>query len=125
MIVPVPDSVHLELSPRGAPFEIEQAGWSDSGQTRLSFVLLDDDKLVAEGSFTYPGSSKPAEDHADQLLEVLEAGFERGCPHAKLPKRLGKSVSSGASIIDADPSAQVKTARALDRALESLRNRCP
>ena len=127
-LVPVPETLAVTLSPRPAGFAYgpPDLRWGTSAQTELSFVVVDGDKLVADGSFTWPDSWLPAESRADSVLVALEAGLEKGCPRAKLPARLGRSTSSGASPIDADPGRQVGVASDLDRALEGLRVRaCP
>ena len=128
MSVVVPDELEVTLSPRapGFTFSTEPPEWHSSAQTSIAYTLLDNGKLVAEGEFTWPDSSAPAEQYADDLLTMLEGGLERGCARAKLPARLGKSGGAVISPIDADQGRQVVVSQSLERALEGLRPKaCP
>jgi hypothetical protein len=119
----LPDDLAFSLTPEkpGFTFPPLDTKWADSSQTTISFSLIDRGALIADGSFTWPGSWEPSEDYADKLVVDLEAGLERGCARAKLPVLLGKAVSTGTSGIDADPARQVGVSGALHRALEDLR----
>ncbi len=90
-----------------------------SSHTHLTYTLVERGRSVASGTFLWPSSWQPSEQHADALLHELEAGLERGCARAKLPS-IGHGVATGASSIDADPKQQVGVSRDLERALAAL-----
>jgi hypothetical protein len=123
-VVQIPDGMAVALSERFTHSVVDQS-WGSSAQTKLSFTIVDGTKLVTSGSFLYPRSSEPAEERADEVLGVMEAGLERGCPRATIPLRLGRSGGSGVSPLDADPARQVGVALDLERAIEGLRTTQP
>jgi hypothetical protein len=119
----LPSGVRVELAtgpmPPAGPME-----WETSAQTGIGFSLIEDEKLIAEGTFTYPDSSHAAEDHANTLLRVLEAGLERRCAPAKLPASVALGPKGKVSTLDADPARQDRQMTDLAKALEQLRP-CP
>ncbi|MBX3231800.1 MAG: hypothetical protein KIT84_44285 [Labilithrix sp.] len=121
-LMPVPADLPLTLSPRleHAP---RASGWGTSEQTTISLTLVDGGTIVAEGSFTYPYSSEPADARANEVLRILEAGREPGCARASLPATLPRSGASGASVLDADPGRQVDVSRKLEDTLLALRRK--
>lgn len=113
--VDIPDALPVTfstLAPNGR-IDVEPDVWGSSEQTSISFALVDEGGLRADGHFTRPYSHAAAEVYADDLIRILEAGLEPGCARAKLPARLGRGITTSASSIDADPARQVGVAGAL------------
>lgn len=87
----------------------------NSGQTRLSWALVRGGKTTNNGSFVWPGSSNVAEAYVEQLLDVAEGGFQKGCPPAALPPR-GAHRGKPAEVNALDASEQ--SLDAAEKALE-------
>lgn len=132
--------VHRATVPQGIPFEMtppgqlrvmsthRSGGWRSSAQTTIGFAWVDGAKVLARGDLRWPTASEVVDDHADDLVRVMEAGLVPACAPARLPKGLA-SLARGAgavSSIDADPARQGAVHDDLDRALEGLAVRaCP
>jgi hypothetical protein len=131
-IVAVPDRIELELTPPGDGRDSFGSGsghgWGSSAQTQIAFALVDEGAVKAQGDFTWPEASDPVDDHASELVRVLEAGLVRGCAPARLPRGLlARPIGQGGvSRIDADPARQASVHDELARTLEALRKQaCP
>ncbi len=123
---PFPEGLALTLTSSPRPTKTGPSGWNSSAQTEIAFSLVDQGKLVAEGSFTWPNSSQPAEDHANELIRILESGLERGCAPARLPPGIGSGEAGRVSRLDADPGKQKNQFQGLARTLDGLvSNACP
>jgi len=124
----VPPSLGLALgqpAPKSeAPAERGPLEFQTSAQTEIAFSLVAAGKMLAEGEFTWPDSWRAAENHADGLLIVLEAGLERRCPPAPLPRGTALGAIGAVSPIDADPGRQEDIFRQLARALEGFVPAC-
>ena len=120
----IPQGVALTLTPRerwsAVPVPAGPVEWSSSAQTEIAFTLIEDGKVRSEGEFTWPDSWKAAEDHAGALIEVLEAGLERGCAPAALPRGIVFGTPGHVSPIDADPNRQRDMFHDLAQTLEKL-----
>lgn len=120
--VPVPEGLSITLRPgQPLPKTVPDVGeWGSSNQTELAYDLVDGSGSRGHGRLTWPGSAKPAEDHAAELVRQLEAGFEKGCARAKLPS-LPRARDAGAvSRIDADPKVRAGTMSELELAFLGL-----
>jgi hypothetical protein len=129
-IEPIPEKIGLTLTPVEAqasvPLEVGPPSWWSSAQTSIAFALVVDGKTLARGDFMWPHSARATDRHAIALVDVLEAGLERGCAPARLPGGLGTGPIGGTSELDADPARQDATYRQLATALEGLRAKaCP
>jgi len=125
--VALPTGLEVTLSPKAgvASMLAAEPWYGTSAQTKITYELVGAGP-PARGDFTWPDSYVPAEDHADVLVRILEAGLERGCARAKLPANLWVADRGGVSPIDADPRRQLAVASELDRALDALRSKaCP
>ena len=114
----IPPSLALTLSGSG----FRQPGhvsWSSSDQTDIAFTLIEGGAERAQGTFTWPNSANAAENHADTLWRVLEAGIERSCPPAALPKGIASGRAGGVSSLDADPAHRESVFAELAQALET------
>jgi len=120
----LPQGLALILTPReqwsAVPLPAGPVEWSSSAQTEIAFTLVEGGKVLAQGEFTWPDSWKAAEDHADALIVVLEAGLERGCAPAPLPRGIAIGTPGRVSPIDADPNRQRDVFHDLAQALEKL-----
>jgi hypothetical protein len=120
----LPDGVALTLTPAqkwsALPVPAGPVEWRSSAQTAIAFSLVEDGKMRAEGEFTWPDSWKAAEDHAGDLVDVLEAGLERGCAPVLLPRGIAFGAPGRVSPIDADPNRQRDVFHELAQALEKL-----
>jgi hypothetical protein len=118
----VPPQLGAALSrpePRGSvPPSLGPSEYGSSNQTEIAFSLVGAEPL-ARGNFTWPDSWKAAEDHADRLIEVLEAGLQRGCPPAPLPRGIALGANGAVSPIDADPALEAEVFQKLAQALEA------
>jgi hypothetical protein len=123
-LVPLPKGVPLALTPRpqwsDVPLPTGPVEWRSSAQTEIAFTLVDDGKVLAQGEFTWPDSWKAAQDHAGDLVNVLEAGLERGCAPVPLPRGIASGTPGRVSPIDADPNRQRDVFHELAQALEKL-----
>jgi hypothetical protein len=123
-LTPLPKGVALTLTPSekwsALPLRAGAVEWRTSDQTQIAFTLVDDGKVRAEGEFTWPDSWIAVEDHADALINVLEAGLERGCAPAALPRGIAFGKPGRVSPIDADPNRQHDVFHELAQALERL-----
>lgn len=121
----LPPEVELSLT-RGsiASVEPQPFEWRSSAQTELAWTLVDEGRVLAKGSLTWSGSADAAQQHAADLVKVLEAGLERGCAPAKLPTGIVRGASGWVSPIDARPDAQRVVFGRLADALEALRDVC-
>jgi hypothetical protein len=130
--VTVPPDIPFALSPHessgfGASTSLRGFRGS-SAQTLIAYTLVDGGRTLAEGHFTWPDASELIDDHADDLVRVMEAGLVKGCAPAKLPARLTVAAASTGHVsrIDAEPKRQAAVHGDLDRALDGLRTRaCP
>lgn len=123
---PVPEGLALTLTSSARPTHTGPFDWKTSAQTDIAFSLVDQGKLVAEGSFTWPDSSQPAENHAAELIRILEIGIERGCAPARLPRGIGSGEAGQVSRLDADPGKHKNQFQGLARMLDGLvSSACP
>ncbi len=132
-VTPARSETHVERLPKGVartltppeqwsavPVPAGPVEWSTSAQTEIAFTLVEDGKVRAQGEFTWPDSWKAAEDHAGDLVEVLEAGLERGCAPTPLPRGIASGTPGRVSPIDADPNRQRDVFHELAQTLEKL-----
>jgi hypothetical protein len=75
---------------------------------------------LARGEVLWPDSADPVEQHADDLVRVVEAGLARDRVPAPLPTQLGPSRAGGVSPLDADPARQASVLARLEAALHRL-----
>ena len=132
LLYPVPASLPIAFTPgrfdARAPLDVPEASWGSSAHTHLAWSLVDDGTVIAEGALMWPTSWKAAENHADDLLRVLEGGLEPGCAPARLPRGVAHGSHGKVSAIDADPASQADVFEALANTLEGLGERdraCP
>jgi hypothetical protein len=113
--------------PTTAPPRLQQRGGSGfitSGDTLLSWRWIDGARTLASGELRWPGSSRAEEAHADQLLEILEAGLSPGCAPAAPPALAAGGNSGAVSPIDADPADRAVTYESLRRSFEKAHAAC-
>lgn len=114
--VPKPDPTHT------FGFGSSNGGWRHSGQTHLSFGIVDAQGTLLSGHFLWPNAWEAADQAADDLVVSAEATLKEGCPTAALPRSLTPaSALGGVSAIDASPDALQKTADDLGVAFAALR----
>jgi hypothetical protein len=142
--VDVPDNLAFQIGPDdGSSFgSASSMGnmWGSSAQTTIAYTFFGDEvnqrptgttqrgsSAPVRGSFQWPTASDVSEDHADELLRVLEAGIVRGCAPARLPHHAATAAGSGGvSALDASSGALAGTQSALERALAGLSTQaCP
>jgi hypothetical protein len=126
----VPEGMPFTLAATAKPDRLGdgRSGWASSAQTEIAYALVDGVATRHEGHFTWPNSSDRADDYADHLVQILEAGLEQGCAPARLPLAIGHGGAreSAVSRLDADPARQADVFADLDRALARLRAKaCP
>lgn len=90
--VPLPDGLEVTLtSGRTAknPFELAPAEWRTSGETPISWQLVDGGATVAQGVLMWQ-SMTSWQSHAADVTRVMEGGIERGCVPARPPSGLAQ-----------------------------------
>jgi hypothetical protein len=105
-----PDPFYVPLPPGMSTTWVEGAStfgsgqgtsWASSAQTQLAWAWVDGERVLAEGTLTWPDSHRAPEAHAAELLSIVDAGFTSGCPAVGPPPTLDGN-RGRVSAIDAD-----------------------
>ncbi|MBK8254698.1 MAG: hypothetical protein IPK82_18805 [Polyangiaceae bacterium] len=122
--LPLPEGIALPEPDSGMSFGTGGfSTWAHSGQTRISYEIVDGTSPLLKGKFVWPDSADVADQVMDDLVVTAEASLVEGCPKTALPKNIPMvGTLGGVSSIDATPAALQAAGDELAAAFAKMRS---